>query len=80
MTPRILKPSPRGILFGGAVTSLSAFAAGSLFAATARSQTMPLFAYVGCRATKERNAHGEGIGVFRVDGRDERMVARSTRQ
>jgi 6-phosphogluconolactonase len=25
------------------------------------------FAYVGCRTTKERNARGEGIGVYRVD-------------
>jgi len=27
----------------------------------------PLFAYVGCRTTKERAAHGEGINVYRVD-------------
>jgi 6-phosphogluconolactonase len=26
-----------------------------------------LFAYVGCRTTKERNARGEGIGVYRID-------------
>jgi 6-phosphogluconolactonase (cycloisomerase 2 family) len=26
-----------------------------------------LFAYVGCRTTKERGAHGEGINVYRVD-------------
>jgi 6-phosphogluconolactonase (cycloisomerase 2 family) len=25
------------------------------------------FVYVGCRTTKERNARGEGIGVFRMD-------------
>jgi 6-phosphogluconolactonase (cycloisomerase 2 family) len=25
------------------------------------------FAYVGCRTTKERNAHGEGISVYHVD-------------
>lgn len=27
-----------------------------------------LLAYVGCRTTKERNARGEGISVYRVDG------------
>jgi 6-phosphogluconolactonase (cycloisomerase 2 family) len=27
----------------------------------------PLFAYVGCRTTKERGARGEGINVYRVD-------------
>jgi 6-phosphogluconolactonase len=26
-----------------------------------------LIAYVGCRTTKERNARGEGIGVYRID-------------
>jgi 6-phosphogluconolactonase len=28
---------------------------------------MTMLAYVGCRTTRERNARGEGIGVFRVD-------------
>ena len=27
----------------------------------------PLFAYVGSRTTRERNARGDGITVFRVD-------------
>lgn len=42
-------------------------------AAAAKSQTrtiMPsktIFAYVGSRTTKERNAHGEGINVYRMD-------------
>jgi 6-phosphogluconolactonase (cycloisomerase 2 family) len=31
------------------------------------SELPPLFAYVGCRTTKERGAHGEGINVYRVD-------------
>ena len=35
------------------------------------SKTTPeapsLFAYVGCRTTKERGAHGDGINVYRVD-------------
>ena len=28
-----------------------------------------MFAYVGCRTTRERNARGDGISVFRVDAR-----------
>jgi hypothetical protein len=38
--------------------------------APAASSTAPakaLFAYVGCYTTKERNGHGEGISVHRVD-------------
>jgi len=31
------------------------------------SKGVPMFAYVGSRTTRERNARGEGIGVFRVD-------------
>ena len=27
----------------------------------------PVFAYVGCRTTRERNARGKGIGVYAVD-------------
>lgn len=27
----------------------------------------PMYAYVGCRTTKERNARGKGIGLYRVD-------------
>ncbi len=41
-------------------------AASPLFAAAAPAQ-MARFAYVGCRTTKERNAHGLGIEVFRVE-------------
>ena len=28
-----------------------------------------LYAYIGCRTTKERNARGKGIDVYRVDGK-----------
>ena len=28
------------------------------------------FAYVGCRTTRERNARGDGIAVYRIDGRN----------
>jgi 6-phosphogluconolactonase len=33
----------------------------------ARASSGGHFAYVGCRTAKERNAHGEGIRVFRID-------------
>ena len=32
-----------------------------------------MYAYVGSRTTRERNAHGEGISVFRVDQRTGRL-------
>ncbi|WHY92497.1 lactonase family protein [Neobacillus cucumis] len=31
------------------------------------SKASPRFAYIGCRTTKERNARGEGINVYRID-------------
>jgi 6-phosphogluconolactonase (cycloisomerase 2 family) len=31
------------------------------------SKGVPMFAYVGSRTTRERNARGEGISVFRID-------------
>ncbi len=35
---------------------------------SARAQSgRDLIAYIGCRTTKERNARGEGIGVYRID-------------
>lgn len=35
----------------------------------AKSKGIPMFAYVGCRTTRERNARGDGISVFQVDVR-----------
>ncbi len=35
--------------------------------ARSRSEGSPMFAYVGSRTTRERNAHGDGISVFSVD-------------
>lgn len=47
---------------------LAAAATGSLAPRLARAQgRAPLFAYVGCYTTEQRNGHGKGIGVFRVD-------------
>jgi len=37
--------------------------------ANAMSQPTNFFAYVGSRTTRERNARGEGINVYRVDAR-----------
>jgi 6-phosphogluconolactonase (cycloisomerase 2 family) len=60
-----------------AITRRTVLGAGLVAAASlvvprsARSQTAEVrtarYAYVGCRTTKERNARGEGIGVYRVD-------------
>jgi 6-phosphogluconolactonase len=35
-------------------------------ACAARGGTMPGFAYVGCRTSRERNARGDGISVYRI--------------
>ena len=41
--------------------------AGSLLTTPSRAAAVARFAYVGCRTTKERNARGLGIEIFRVD-------------
>jgi 6-phosphogluconolactonase len=56
-------PSRRRVIVGGALAAAGAFSA----AAQPAPRTGARFAYVGCRTTKERNASGEGITVFRVD-------------
>ena len=33
-----------------------------------------MYAYVGCRTTRERNARGEGIGVFDVEAETGRLT------
>src|SRR5207302_4306448 len=35
--------------------------------ASAATRRTPMFAYVGCYTSKERNGRGEGIGVYRID-------------
>ncbi|AGH86138.1 lactonase family protein [Ralstonia pseudosolanacearum] len=42
-------------------------AAASAHATSTPSKPMDLYAYVGSRTTRERNARGDGISVFRVD-------------
>ena len=44
------------------MTLMGSMPLGSAQAASASTRT----AYVGCRTTKERNARGKGIGVYRV--------------
>jgi 6-phosphogluconolactonase (cycloisomerase 2 family) len=41
-------------------------AAASFAATGARGGSMPVFAYVGCRTSRERNAKGDGITVYRI--------------
>jgi 6-phosphogluconolactonase len=64
-----MSPSPpidaskRRLLVG--IASVPALAAPSGVAA---ANTQPgLYAYVGCRTTKERNARGKGLSVYRID-------------
>ena len=49
------------------MSSVQAQVGGSGAATIASGKSGPVFAYVGCRTTKERNARGEGINVYRVD-------------
>src|SRR5260370_37992181 len=56
----------------GTAGLIAAIAAGGCAAATgpsasAATRRTPMFAYVGCYTSKERNGRGEGIGVYRVD-------------
>ena len=52
----------------GSGSVIAAAAASSLIPVMAARQAgAPLFAYVGCYTTEDRNGHGKGIGVFRVD-------------
>jgi 6-phosphogluconolactonase (cycloisomerase 2 family) len=59
----------RGFLAGA--TGLAATIAAGGCAAISRSSVATrrraMFAYVGCYTSKERNGHGEGIGVYRID-------------
>src|SRR4051794_31187854 len=68
------EPTRRRVLLGGSValaaatgvTSASA-APGSAPTRTGESGSGAYFAYTGCRTTRERNARGDGINVYRVD-------------
>jgi 6-phosphogluconolactonase (cycloisomerase 2 family) len=49
------------------LTAPIAFATGTVRSYDAKSKGRPMFAYVGCRTTRERNARGDGISVFRCN-------------
>jgi 6-phosphogluconolactonase (cycloisomerase 2 family) len=50
------------------LAGMAGLAAGMGSAAVARGGSMTRFAYVGCRTSRERNAKGDGIGVYRIGG------------
>lgn len=62
-------PSRRTLLRYAAGLAGSVAVASTVEAArTMTTNTPPRFAYVGCRTSRERNARGDGIGVYRIDG------------
>ena len=59
-----------GAMGGLAVAGLSGCAAGTInqgVATPVNSRGNAMFAYVGSRTTRERNARGDGISVYKVD-------------
>ena len=69
--PVVWTASRRAVVAGLGV----AMAMGSEAARAVRGGSMPGFAYVGCRTSRERNARGDGISVYRIerDGRWNRV-------
>jgi 6-phosphogluconolactonase (cycloisomerase 2 family) len=68
------EPTRRRVLLGGSVALAAASGVGSANAAagsgpaqTGASGSGFYFAYTGCRTTRERNARGDGINVYRVE-------------
>ncbi len=57
------------VSLGLAVGRLAAAASTPVKGGNAMSQPTDFFAYVGSRTTRERNARGEGINVYRVDAK-----------
>ena len=57
-------PTLPASMIGGTLATVGAVRAS---VAPAAAGSIPRFAYVGCRTTRERNARGEGISVYRVD-------------
>lgn len=51
--------------FGGIATPV--FARGKTAGQPNIKERTPMFAYVGSRTTRERNARGDGISVYRVE-------------
>jgi 6-phosphogluconolactonase len=51
----------------GPVASILACSAQTALPTASLSRGQPMYAYVGSRTTRERNAHGDGISVYKVD-------------
>jgi 6-phosphogluconolactonase (cycloisomerase 2 family) len=63
---------PRRRFLGGAGGLLTAVAAGALVPSAVRARSKsgsgaPMFAHVGCYTTEQRNGHGRGVDVYRMD-------------
>jgi len=63
---------PRRDFLGGITGLMAAIAAAGCASMTgpatsSTAQAVPRLAYVGCYTTKERDGHGEGINVYRID-------------
>jgi 6-phosphogluconolactonase (cycloisomerase 2 family) len=57
-----------GLAAGGAVLAAQLTACAAPLPSSSRTpQGLPMYAYVGSRTTRERNARGEGISIFKVD-------------
>jgi 6-phosphogluconolactonase len=61
-------PSRRAVLRYAAGLAGAVVAASTGEAAPTVTNSAPRFAYVGCRTSRERNAKGDGIGIYRIDG------------
>ena len=57
-------PVSRRMVVAGIAAGMATHAAGA--GCVARGGSMSAFAYVGCRTSRERNAKGDGISVYRV--------------
>src|SRR5438093_1540256 len=57
----------RRAFLGGMAGVVAVLAAGGCASMASSAQPVPKFAYVGSYTTKERNARGEGINVYRID-------------
>lgn len=56
------------LLYGAGLAGTVALTSTGEAARTMTTSAPPRFAYVGCRTSRERNAKGDGIGVYRIDG------------
>lgn len=63
----ITHPQRRDFLTRSAGLIASAATASLLPGVASAQAPRPVFAYVGCYTTEQRNGHGKGIGVFHVD-------------